>query len=391
MLGRISKFIAYLLISMAVGGMLSVLVYYVASISDETKLKKTVKKEINDAVKSFNDAAPHSAPAQTLLFLKLFCNTAMDSKVLAVDPSSETPPPPDQAAHLFAFSAGNRQIDIYIRKAYIKEEVFDLDVPEVFVGIIVTILVFAGLVVYSEKKRQSLVVQEQLETRHAELKKAYEEHEALALLGRMTATLAHELKTPVATISNLVQALPSRISDKKFTSRFVVLAREELNRTQQLIDNLLAYGKEISINNEEWIPLNSFIDELSLKAGITVKKCSKFEISGDLFYLKLLFENLIRNSVQADSDQISIVVQTPSSEGAYAEIFYEDNGVGLPADVAPDELINPFVTSRSRGAGLGLFLAQKIAVAHGGNISLYSPPKGAGVKISLPQKRIRQA
>ncbi len=376
---------------MAIGGVLSILVYYVASISDEIKLKKTVKEEINDAVKSFNDAAPNAANEQTLLFLKLFCNTAMDSKVLAIDPSTETPPPDDQAAHLFSFTAGNKQIDIYIRKDYIKEEVFDLDVPEVFAGIIVTILVFAGLVIYAEKKRQSLVVQEQLETRHAELKKAYEEHEALALLGRMTATLAHELKTPVATISNLVQALPSRITDEKFTGRFVVLAREEINRTQQLIDNLLAYGKEISLNNEEWLSLKPFISELSQKAGIKFDKCPELEISGDIFYLRLLFENLIRNSVQADSDQISIVVNFETEDARHAEIFYEDNGAGFPSGTDPDELINPFVTSRSRGAGLGLFLSQKIAVAHGGKISLYSPTQGAGVRITMPKERIRQA
>jgi len=99
--------------------------------------------------------------------------------------------------------------------------------------------------------KQTTAMRQQFEVKQAEFKKVLQEHEALALIGRMVATLAHEMKTPIATISNLVQTLPARIRDEKFTDRFITLTKEELGRAQQLINNLLAYGKEIEIGTEE--------------------------------------------------------------------------------------------------------------------------------------------
>jgi nitrogen-specific signal transduction histidine kinase len=71
------------------------------------------------------------------------------------------------------------------------------------------------------------------------------------------------------------------------------------------------------------------------------------------------------------------------------DLLYEDNGAGYPEDCDLSDLISPFTTYRSRGTGLGLYLAQKIALAHSGAISLYRLNKGAGVKFSLPASRVR--
>lgn len=389
MLSRILKITGYLVFSVAFGLFIAILVYYLSSISEEKQLRKAVKDEIKNTVLSFRESASNPTAEQTIMFLKKYCDAALSKKVVVIDASNGKAPGPEYATYLFTFSTGGKQADIYIKSAYVKGEVFDLEMPEAIEGIIATILVFTAFIAYEERKRQSLAIRQEYEVKHAELREAFAEHEALALLGRMTATLAHELKTPIATISNLVQVLPSRIADEKFTGRFVVLANEELNRTRQLIDNLLIYGKEISVNNEEWIALKPFILELAGKAGIAVKHCPEAEISGDRFYLRLVFENLVRNSLQASSGEITIKTGRTSGEVPFAEILYEDNGSGFPADVDLDGLISPFITNRSRGAGLGLYLVQKIAVAHGGTISLYRMAKGAGVRLFLPKERLR--
>jgi len=180
----------------------------------------------------------------------------------------------------------------------------------------------------------------------------------------MTATLAHELKTPIATISNLVYALPAHIADPDFASRFVVLAKAELGRTQQLIDNLLSYGRDIVLSKEEWIELSEFTSAFAQKVGLGLD-CRPVYVYGDQFYLGLLFENLFNNSMQAQAKKITIKTHIRKE---VAEISYEDDGIGFPAKVELDELIQPFVTSHPRGAGLGLNLVQRILVAHGGGL-----------------------
>ena len=228
-----------------------------------------------------------------------------------------------------------------------------------------------------------------MELEHAELRKALQEHEALALLGKMAATLAHELKTPLATISNLVQTLPSRVSDETFVRRFIALTKEELERMQQLMDNLLVYGKQIDVKHEEWIEFKSFIKTLTDKNHLKINLIPEGKIYGDKFYMALLFENLLRNSRAAGADIISISVTELSGDGFFTAVLFEDNGRGFPKDADLKELMAPFITWRPHGAGLGLYLVSKIASSHSGKVSLYRLDSGAGVRISFPKSRIK--
>lgn len=273
--------------------------------------------------------------------------------------------------------------------SFLQRELAILETPELLYGLFTTIFVFTFIVVYKEKKKQATAMQQQFEIKQAEFRKVLEEHEALALIGRMVATLAHEMKTPIATISNLVQILPARIRDEKFTDRFITLTKEELGRAQQLINNLLAYGKDIEIGKEEWISLSAFIAEIASKYTLQLNAPFSVEVYGDRFYLELLLDNLLRNSWQAGADKIQLKVLTGQAEdNSSAKILLEDNGAGFAAGADLDTLFDPFITFRSRGAGLGLYLANKIVTAHNGKIILYRMERGAGVSILLPQKRI---
>jgi signal transduction histidine kinase len=168
-----------------------------------------------------------------------------------------------------------------------------------------------------------------------------------------------------------------------------MLTKEELGRSQQLINNLLAYGKEIEVGNEEWISLTPLITEMASKYTLQLNAPLSVEVYGDKFYLELLFDNLLRNSWGAGADKIQLKVLNGQAEGnSSAKILLEDNGTGFPAGTDIETLFNPFITFHSRGAGLGLYLANKIVLVHNGNISLYRIEHGAGVSILLPQKRI---
>lgn len=383
------RYIGFLVFSMSFGLTVTLIVTGIENIVDEKELKKETALEIENAASTFKSVITNVSHEETIFFLKKYIRDVMKDKAIVVE-TDDKRPDNNEAAFLSTFADGPRRIDIYIKNSYLKKDEYSIDPPELIYGLVVTLVVFTLIVVYSEKKKQTLAMQKKYETETAELTRALEEHEALALLGRMAATLAHELRTPISTISNLVQVLPQRLGDENFTKRFITLTKEELDRTQQLINNLLVYGKEISVTNAEWISFRDFADDLSGTIGVRIISCPEFKIYGDKFYMRLLLENLMRNSLQAGANQVAIEVnRLDEGDDSLVEITYEDNGSGFPPDTDLEGIINPFVTLRSKGAGLGLYLAQKIASAHNGTISLYHLAKGAGVRIVFPAKRVR--
>ncbi len=389
MLNRTTQFVGYLLISLLVGILITLTTTRLDNIVEEREVAANVKTEVENTISYFQNSVPNMTPDQTIEFLEKFISSVMKTKLIAVNPSLGKTLDKNDFRYLLSFARGKRSIDIYVRDAYVKREAAGPDAEDFVAGLFATIVVFTVLVVYAEKRRRALVLQHQFQNKHEELKKALEKQKALALLGRMVATLAHELKTPLATISNLTQALPARISDEHFLSRFNVLIKKELNRTQQLIDNLLMYGREITLDNCQWIRLKIFAGEMSDRIGVKLEGCPDVDIYTDELYLALLIENLFRNSVQAVADKVSIRMDEPTRKDGFTDLLYEDNGAGYPEGCDVNDLISPFTTYRSRGTGLGLYLVQKIALAHGGAILLYRLNKGAGTRFSMPSARIR--
>ena len=384
------RLILYLLVSLITGIAVTLVMDSVENIAVEKKIRKELEQEIRVAAASFKKSAGTSSPQVVAGFIRDFTASALSGRIITTNPNFDYKPDRWKFSFLFSYKEGDEKLDFYILNSYLKDELAILDIQELFIGLIITIVVFTGIILYSEKKKQVAVLSQQIEVKHAEFKKVLEEHEALALLGRMAATLAHELKTPIATISNLIQVFPARVGDKAFTDRFHVMIKEELNRTQQLINNLLAYGKEVDSSHAEWVVLSSLLEEFATKNSLRLAAEIPWEFYGDRFYLGLLFDNLMRNSREAGAGELRLTLQTEAAEGSgRAALLIEDNGKGFPRDADLGSLLTPFVSARSSGAGLGLYLATKIAAAHDGNISLYRLENGAGVSLSLPLKRVR--
>ena len=118
---------------------------------------------------------------------------------------------------------------------------------------------------------------------------------------------------------------------------------------------------------------------------ITHNQLNDMEVFGDENQLTRVFNNLLKNSIQAvDSNgKVSISTDFDSLQNV---ILIEDNGVGIPAEIE-DKIFEPKFTTKSSGKGLGLPIVTKIINEHTGNFSIRNNKKGKGsiVNISLPK------
>ena len=229
-------------------------------------------------------------------------------------------------------------------------------------------------------------------------------NEKLAVAGRLSATIAHEIHNPLDSVANLLYLLQQNPTSAE-AKHFLELAQSELGRVTQISRAMLSLYREsrapVPINLKETIEEVLLLLEGRLRAmHITLSSDLPPEAVVDGFpaELRQVFTNLITNAAEAagESGSVSVRVMPVSAgrneAGQYAEagalIEITDSGPGIaPAD--RDRLFQPFFTTKGEhGTGLGLWVSQGIVRKLGGSIELVSRPdgKGANARIFLPAK-----
>jgi signal transduction histidine kinase len=369
---------------------LGVIVVFIESSIDNVLQKKEIHQEFHAQIKRTIEAykATHqgAGPQEVAQFIARYVEQVLPEQVIAAPPISDNPEEIDDEP-IWSMEQGTGKLQLFLNPKYVGMEATGADVREITDGVLASLLIFFAFLVYVTKSEQSKLERRLHDEERHRLTTALHEQEAYALLGRMTAMLSHELRTPVATISNLVQSLPKRIGDGRFAERFIQLSQQELERMQRLIDNLLIYGKDLKIDNSTWIDLKRLIHESSQRHALSAT-IDDIQCYGDKFYLDILFTNLLRNSAEAGASEVRISL-SKSAVNDRAMIDYQDNGKGFVPDLDLKPLLSPFVTTRSKGAGLGLYLSDKIVRAHGGELEPYRIDHGAGFRIWLPADTLK--
>ena len=220
-----------------------------------------------------------------------------------------------------------------------------------------------------------------LETRVREMEK-------LADIGEISAGVAHEFRNSLATILGYLKLAQRDGAPEEMRAR-VQRAEKEAASLGTLIDSLLRFAKPMSLDAHR-VELSSVcrdvvsrLDQLAGNARITVT--GEAEANADAVLLGRAVENLVRNAIDAVRDRdgegrvdIAVTDDPPT-------ITVTDNGAGLDDEVA-GRLFMPFQSRKPNGLGLGLPLARKIVLLHGGEIRISSTAgEGARVTIELPR------
>ena len=214
--------------------------------------------------------------------------------------------------------------------------------------------------------------------------------ENLVAMGRLTATLAHEIKNPLAIIRGSAQRLAKLSPEAQRMADSVV---EETDRLSHTVSRYLQFARPAPDEDARGDAALALEATLALLEGemrarqITLERnrgATTARVALDSESLKQVYLNLILNALEAMAEGGTLVVSDVDS-GAY-EVSIRDNGPGIPREVL-DKLGQPFFTTRAQGTGLGLFMARRLVESAGGTLTITSEMgRGTSCLIRLPKR-----
>lgn len=225
-----------------------------------------------------------------------------------------------------------------------------------------------------------------------QMKADLERNQRLAAMGEMAASLAHQLRTPLAAALLYTVNLGDPAMSNEARARFSEKATGQLRRLERLIQDVLLFARGESIGRDV-IPVSELLAEavntlepLMREHGIefvATDHCAGLVLVGARKALFGALVNLLENAMQATPSGGKICLSGKSSGGILL-LGVRDTGPGVEPEKR-ERIFEPFFTTKGQGTGLGLAIALGVARAHGGSIDLYSTP-GAGAEfvMSLP-------
>jgi PAS domain S-box-containing protein len=222
------------------------------------------------------------------------------------------------------------------------------------------------------------------------------EHEKMAYMGHIAASLSHEIRNPLATCTLNMMVLKDRLNLEGFDRRRLEITVRELTRLEAILHQLLDAARPLSL---KMVPVSlaevarDVVDLLAAKAAeakvvIRQRHPSRTPtVLADFGKMEQALLNLMLNALEALEPGGRIIVWTRAlnvSGSRLVELGVHDNGAGLdPAD--RDQFFTPFYTNKSRGTGLGLSNVKRIMEAHGGRVEVKGRPgMGATFILRLP-------
>jgi signal transduction histidine kinase len=220
---------------------------------------------------------------------------------------------------------------------------------------------------------------------------ALTERERLAVLGRVTAGLAHELRNPLAAIKLQIDLACRQPNAPRDLVDTLGGALEEIARLDRLVKDLLTVAVRSTGPRQEIDVAGLARRRAELLAPFARDRHVAVEITGsaraliDPDSISRVIDNLIRNAIEASPRDACVGVEiTNTRERMKLRVI--DTGSGVPADRCA-ELFEPFFTTKRGGVGLGLALSRAIATAHGGTLSYLREAERTIFELSLPARR----
>lgn len=229
----------------------------------------------------------------------------------------------------------------------------------------------------------------ELKAMEAEVKRK----EKWAFIGELSASIAHELRNPLASLKGSIEMLSEKKVSEEYADRLMKIALSEMDRLNGIITDFLLYARPRELDKKPFDIHKSLRDVITLLQGsetnsknvtISAKLDGSLILIGDSKQMQQVFWNLGINALDAIADIGNVEIYTVKKFNR-AEIVFKDTGMGISSDDI-DKIFYPFYTTKENGTGLGLSIAQKITEEHGGKIIVESKGPGTGTtfRVILP-------
>jgi two-component system, NtrC family, sensor histidine kinase AtoS len=246
---------------------------------------------------------------------------------------------------------------------------------------------------------ESVVIMIQDLSQEEEYRLHKQQLEQRALIGEVSAILAHEFRNPLNNFSTGLDLMEANLPENDQNQEVISRMQQDLSRLEDIIKTTLAFVRPIEYK-EEPVNLKVMMPKLLERwlphmARVNIQYSTQIdastpEIMGDARSLEQVWTNLIGNAIQAmGTDGGTLVVKVRPvvlfGQSNMVEVSITDTGPGIPDDIK-DRIFEPFVTTNRGGTGLGLPLAKRIVTAHRGTIKVTSFPGGTSFQVQLPLK-----
>ncbi len=212
----------------------------------------------------------------------------------------------------------------------------------------------------------------------------------LADMGKLAATVAHELRNPLGVIKVSAYNIRKK-SETPLVDKHIDKIEKKVAESEQIINELLTYAR-IKMPNKTKVKVYDILEECVSAAGDRFKKenilftndfdfAKDMEIEADPLQMKEILSNIINNACQAfcGKDDRNVEVKASQHDDGSISIVVKDNGIGIPeSDI--QKVFEPFFTKKSGGTGLGLSICRELVELHRGEVRIESFV-GVGTKV----------
>ncbi len=219
----------------------------------------------------------------------------------------------------------------------------------------------------------------------------------LSAMGEMVASMAHQVRTPLATAILYASQMSNASLDKEKRRRFSVKILERLHHLERQVNDMLIFAKDGRLAMERFSLtrlLNRLGETLKDYAGSTQvslqisNEVADDDMLGNENALSGALMNVLTNAVDAIGANGVIQLSATQLDDSRLHIVIQDDGPGIPSSLAK-RVFEPFFTTKANGTGLGLAVVDSVVRAHGGEVQLMVLP-GAGAVFALTLPCIEQ-
>jgi signal transduction histidine kinase len=251
------------------------------------------------------------------------------------------------------------------------------------------------MVVAMENAKLYQYMEDKVRSTTQELKIAQEKlirSERLVAMGHLVQGVAHEIRNPVMTIGGFAQRIKRELSNNHKLTNYVNIIIDETARLEHLVTQVREFAGVQAANltlEKVKYPVQETLKRfvpLAQKLGVKIETVIDQDLPPtklDSAQMVIALSNVLENALESMPNGGTLTVKAENDDN-YIAIKIEDTGCGIAPDQL-DAIYDPFVTSKTRGAGLGLTMVHQVVMNHHGEINMSSElNRGTRVTIRLP-------